>query len=181
MSTEMTCKHCGRTIVLDGDVWVDPEAKGDDNVWRETCDANDTFEATHDPIIATKMEPALLIEFDKHLKKLGIKSVDDLPEVPVPKTVADLPVLPDDQPELPEKFIHTIFISGESWDIFADFVEMAAENALVCYVNGQKVALESFDRYGTQLLHAVPLAENNHIISGEVVFKPEDLKVIRFP
>lgn len=47
MST--TCKHCDRVIVLDGDVWVDPEATGDDSVWRETCDAHDTFIADHEP------------------------------------------------------------------------------------------------------------------------------------
>src|SRR4051812_44663881 len=27
-----TCRHCSRAIVLDGDVWVDPEATGDDSV-----------------------------------------------------------------------------------------------------------------------------------------------------
>lgn len=44
-----TCIHCGRRIVLDGDIWVDPEATGDDAVWRETCDAHDTFTAEHEP------------------------------------------------------------------------------------------------------------------------------------
>lgn len=44
-----TCKHCGRSIILDGDRWVDPEATGDDSVWRETCDGHDTFEAEHEP------------------------------------------------------------------------------------------------------------------------------------
>jgi hypothetical protein len=43
------CRHCGRSIVLDGDRWVDPEATGDDSVWRETCDAHDTFVAEHEP------------------------------------------------------------------------------------------------------------------------------------
>lgn len=44
-----TCRHCGRSIILDGDRWVDPEATGDDSVWRETCDGHDTFEAEHEP------------------------------------------------------------------------------------------------------------------------------------
>lgn len=44
-----TCKHCGRSIILDGDRWVDPEATGDDSVWRETCDGHDTLEAEHEP------------------------------------------------------------------------------------------------------------------------------------
>lgn len=32
----MTCIHC------------DPEATGDDAVWRETCDSHDTFTAEHE-------------------------------------------------------------------------------------------------------------------------------------
>ncbi len=43
------CQHCERVIELDDGIWVDPEATGDDSVWRETCDANDTFEANHEP------------------------------------------------------------------------------------------------------------------------------------
>ncbi len=46
------CAHCGRVIVLAGDVWVDPEGSGDDIVWRETCDAHDTFIADHEPVSA---------------------------------------------------------------------------------------------------------------------------------
>lgn len=44
------CKHCQRPVVLDGAVggWVDPQALGDDSVWRETCDKNDTFIAEHE-------------------------------------------------------------------------------------------------------------------------------------
>ena len=49
MST--TCRHCGRVIVLDNGLWVDPEATGDDSVWRETCDAHDTFIADHEPAL----------------------------------------------------------------------------------------------------------------------------------
>lgn len=45
-----TCIHCGRTIIHDEtDGWVDPEATGDDIVWRETCDEHDTFQAEHEP------------------------------------------------------------------------------------------------------------------------------------
>jgi hypothetical protein len=48
-----TCIHCDRRIVLVGGVWIDPEAGYDDEngdgVWRETCDAHDTFTAEHEP------------------------------------------------------------------------------------------------------------------------------------
>jgi hypothetical protein len=46
-----TCIHCERTIELDDDnsTWIDPEATGDDEIWRETCDAHDTFTAEHEP------------------------------------------------------------------------------------------------------------------------------------
>lgn len=45
-----TCKHCQREIEWDHiDGWVDPEATGDDVIWRETCDAHDTFTAEHEP------------------------------------------------------------------------------------------------------------------------------------
>lgn len=55
MSTESaTCRHCQRTIVHTGEAgtfytWVDPLATGDDSIWRETCDAHDTFVAEHEP------------------------------------------------------------------------------------------------------------------------------------
>lgn len=31
--------------------WIDPEATGDDSIWRETCDAHDTFVAEHEPVL----------------------------------------------------------------------------------------------------------------------------------
>ena len=47
------CLHCERLIELDesppGPVWVDPEATGDDSIWREICDANESFVADHEP------------------------------------------------------------------------------------------------------------------------------------
>jgi hypothetical protein len=43
------CKYCSRTIKLEGGLWVDPAATGDDITWRESCDNNDTFEANHEP------------------------------------------------------------------------------------------------------------------------------------
>lgn len=48
---DATCKHCGRTIVqpTSGSRWIDPDATGDDSVWRETCDAHDTFTGEHEP------------------------------------------------------------------------------------------------------------------------------------
>jgi hypothetical protein len=45
-----TCTHCDRVIEWDHiDGWIDPEATGDDSIWRETCDAHDTFIAEHEP------------------------------------------------------------------------------------------------------------------------------------
>jgi hypothetical protein len=44
-----SCRHCDRPITLDGGVWVDPLATGDDVMWRESCDAHDTFTAEHEP------------------------------------------------------------------------------------------------------------------------------------
>lgn len=50
---ESTCRHCGRPIKKSSDgAWFDPEASGDDAVWRLTCDSHDTFEADHEPIEA---------------------------------------------------------------------------------------------------------------------------------
>lgn len=44
------CRHCGRSIFSVEGRWIDPEATGDDAVWRETCDANDeTRAAEHEP------------------------------------------------------------------------------------------------------------------------------------
>lgn len=43
------CRHCSRAIVSVGGRWVDPEASGDDRVWRETCEDHDTFTAEHEP------------------------------------------------------------------------------------------------------------------------------------
>ena len=44
------CRFCGREIMRDGEgVWIDPQATGDDEIWRETCDAHDTIMADHEP------------------------------------------------------------------------------------------------------------------------------------
>lgn len=52
-----TCIHCDRRIVRDADgTWVDPEADGDDVIWRETCDQHDTFTAEHEPDESTMTE-----------------------------------------------------------------------------------------------------------------------------
>lgn len=47
--TEATCQHCGRRILNEDGRWIDPEATGDDSVWRETCESHDTFPAEHEP------------------------------------------------------------------------------------------------------------------------------------
>lgn len=46
---QATCKHCDRVIVASDGRWIDPEATGDDAIWRETCDAHDTITAEHEP------------------------------------------------------------------------------------------------------------------------------------
>jgi hypothetical protein len=43
------CRHCERRIILEDGRWVDPNATGDDAIWRECCDEHDTFEAEHEP------------------------------------------------------------------------------------------------------------------------------------
>lgn len=48
-SPSSTCRHCNRRIVLRNGSWIDPQATGGDWVWRETCDAHDTFVADHEP------------------------------------------------------------------------------------------------------------------------------------
>lgn len=45
----MQCKHCDRVIQLIDGYWTDPEATGDDSIWREVCDQHDTFIAEHEP------------------------------------------------------------------------------------------------------------------------------------
>lgn len=42
------CLYCHRDVFLVDGLWVDPEAAGDDEIWREVCDRNDTFEARHE-------------------------------------------------------------------------------------------------------------------------------------
>ena len=49
-TTDEECRHCGRTIKLENDGWIDPEATGDDSIWREVCDAHDSFQANHEPV-----------------------------------------------------------------------------------------------------------------------------------
>lgn len=43
------CRHCHREIIFDG-LWIDNNAIGDDQVWSETCDSNDSFIANHEPM-----------------------------------------------------------------------------------------------------------------------------------
>lgn len=44
-----TCRYCHREIQLVDLGWVDTNATGDDALWREVCDSNDTFTAEHAP------------------------------------------------------------------------------------------------------------------------------------
>lgn len=59
----MICVHCKRGIEQDAEGgWVDPEAAGDDSIWRETCDSHDTFTAEHEPFDHEPMLPAPGVE-----------------------------------------------------------------------------------------------------------------------
>lgn len=49
MFAQSDCRHCDRAIILVDGAWIDPRATGDDEMWRETCDAHDTFTAEHEP------------------------------------------------------------------------------------------------------------------------------------
>ena len=45
----MDCKHCQRIIVEREGEWIDPNASGDDRIWRYICDEHDTLQANHEP------------------------------------------------------------------------------------------------------------------------------------
>lgn len=51
METATQCAYCGRPIVNEHGGWVDPDAAGDDIVWRDSCDSHDTFTAEHSPTV----------------------------------------------------------------------------------------------------------------------------------
>lgn len=71
------CIHCGRDIELIDGRWVDPEATGDDSVWRETCDAHDTFEADHEPELTfSELGAILLREAGETACRDGYKTTD---------------------------------------------------------------------------------------------------------
>jgi hypothetical protein len=42
------CAHCGREVSFDNGMWADNQATGDDSMWREVCDGNDSFPAVHE-------------------------------------------------------------------------------------------------------------------------------------
>lgn len=67
----MTCRHCGRVIEQDVEGrWVDPEASGDDSVWRETCDAHDTFVADHEPVTVVQCKKVWAGRYEIHGRTL---------------------------------------------------------------------------------------------------------------
>jgi hypothetical protein len=53
---QATCRKCGRDIIEVDGVWCDPRATGDDEIWRELCDATPEgagiMEQGHEPIVA---------------------------------------------------------------------------------------------------------------------------------
>lgn len=75
LTVAVTCTHCGRAIVQENGRWVDPEATGDDSVWRETCDAHDTTTAEHEP----EMHPTT--GADINLDRLTTEEYDALHEL----------------------------------------------------------------------------------------------------
>jgi hypothetical protein len=48
-TSESVCCNCQRRIVNVDGAWIDPEATGDDSVWRETCDRSEAFTGEHVP------------------------------------------------------------------------------------------------------------------------------------
>lgn len=56
------CRYCGRLIIYRNGIWIDPEATGDDSVWRITCEARDTFTAEHEPHTPGSWEEAKACE-----------------------------------------------------------------------------------------------------------------------
>ncbi len=42
------CVYCNRAVTMTDDGWADPEATGDDEIWRLVCDENDSFLANHE-------------------------------------------------------------------------------------------------------------------------------------
>lgn len=36
----MNCQHCQRRIIEREGEWLDPNASGDDRIWRYVCDGN---------------------------------------------------------------------------------------------------------------------------------------------
>ncbi len=59
------CKFCGRTIYLDEGVWTDREATGDDAIWGEVCDSNDSFDAHHEPAVVARRKTAEAVVFQR--------------------------------------------------------------------------------------------------------------------
>ena len=54
MKTTTECRYCYRPIIETSEGWADPQATGDDRLWRFTCDSHDTFTAEHQPTAETE-------------------------------------------------------------------------------------------------------------------------------
>lgn len=46
------CKHCERDVFLTDEGWADPNATGDDEIWRLTCDGNEAWPSEHEGVTA---------------------------------------------------------------------------------------------------------------------------------
>lgn len=83
-----TCRNCNRSVVNENGTWIDPEATGDDIVWRETCEASTTFTAEHEPdapststkIIETRNSEKQFETLINYVRA-GLNKLDD-PELP---------------------------------------------------------------------------------------------------
>lgn len=47
-----SCAYCSRPVVPTADGWADPEATGDDLIWRFTCDENSSFPSEHNGTVS---------------------------------------------------------------------------------------------------------------------------------
>ena len=77
----MMCRWCAREIEQVDGVWIDPNATGDDEIWRETCDAHDTIHADHE-----RMRPLNeIMDFDHVIEVREDGAVWDRPDIFAPE------------------------------------------------------------------------------------------------
>ena len=87
------CRHCERPVVMNGGLWIDPEATGDDAIWRETCEAHDTFTAEHEPSLRDTFTARFSTPYEQTKRHNG-KRFRVLGVVTQPDATHDAEVLP---------------------------------------------------------------------------------------